>query len=238
MRKQALFVGDLGALKDLGDPERWREMLRLGIIAELDAVNLYTQMSELAEDTSIKKIMIDIAKEEKTHAGEFQALLERIDKEYAVELDAGKKEVEDKTAGYNRGVLVEKMAMIANGLDDFGFVKDASVIDGMMRKVAFFNMDNVADNLTKIVRDWSKEQQEKGEEGIVRPGGLDVRELIGKLVENLNVYIHDKDNLTRLALSSSELTYVKHVVRPALQSKGGPWGKQLVDKLPHIVHGL
>jgi rubrerythrin len=50
-----------------------REILRAGIIAELDAINLYEQMAAMTENENIKKILLDIAKEEKTHMGEFQA---------------------------------------------------------------------------------------------------------------------------------------------------------------------
>ena len=51
-----------------------KEILRLGMIAELDAVSLYEQMAAMTENENIKKILLDIAKEEKTHVGEFQTL--------------------------------------------------------------------------------------------------------------------------------------------------------------------
>jgi len=70
-----------------------KEILRAGIIAELDAVNLYEQMAAMAEDGNIKKMLLDIAKEEKTHVGEFQALLLNRDEEQVKELEAGKEEV-------------------------------------------------------------------------------------------------------------------------------------------------
>ncbi len=72
-----------------------REILRLGIIAELDAVSLYEQMAAMAESPRIRTVLADIAKEEKTHVGEFQALLLELDKEQAGELVKGKKEVEE-----------------------------------------------------------------------------------------------------------------------------------------------
>ena len=72
-----------------------KEILRAGIIAELDAVNLYEQMAAMTEKQNIKKVLLDIAKEEKTHAGEFQALLLQEDKEQQKELEEGKKEVEE-----------------------------------------------------------------------------------------------------------------------------------------------
>ena len=74
-----------------------KEILRAGIIAELDAVNLYEQMAAMTENKNIKKILLDIAKEEKTHVGEFQALLLKEDKEQVKELEEGKKEVEELT---------------------------------------------------------------------------------------------------------------------------------------------
>ena len=73
------------------------EILRIGIIAELDAVNLYEQMAAAAQDKNIKKILLDIAKEEKTHVGEFQTLLLNRDTEQVEELEAGRKEVEEET---------------------------------------------------------------------------------------------------------------------------------------------
>ena len=74
-----------------------KEILRVGMIAELDAVNLYEQLTAMTENVNIKKILLDIAKEEKTHAGEFQTLLLKEDKEQEKELEEGKKEVEELT---------------------------------------------------------------------------------------------------------------------------------------------
>lgn len=63
----------------------------------MDAINLYEQMASLTENKNIRKILLDIAKEEKTHVGEFQALLLMEDKEQEKELEEGKKEVEEET---------------------------------------------------------------------------------------------------------------------------------------------
>ena len=73
-----------------------KEILRLGIIAELDAVSLYEQLSAITNNKDLKKIFLDVAKEEKTHVGEFQALLLNLDQEQAQELEEGKKEVEEE----------------------------------------------------------------------------------------------------------------------------------------------
>jgi rubrerythrin len=74
-----------------------KEILRAGIIAELDAINLYEQMAAITQRKDIKAILMDIAREEKTHVGEFQTLLVQLDKEQQRELEEGKKEVERKT---------------------------------------------------------------------------------------------------------------------------------------------
>ena len=72
------------------------EILRAGIMAELDAISLYEQMAAMTENKDIKTILLDIAREEKTHVGEFQALLLMRDREQDEELIKGRKEVEEK----------------------------------------------------------------------------------------------------------------------------------------------
>ena len=73
------------------------EILRVGMIAELDAVSLYEQMAAMTDNENIKKLLLDIAKEEKTHVGEFQALLLKEDEDQEKELEEGKKEVDELT---------------------------------------------------------------------------------------------------------------------------------------------
>jgi len=72
-----------------------KEILRAGVIAELDAINLYEQMAAMTGKENIRKVLLDIAKEEKTHVGEFQALLLKQDGEQRRELEEGKKEVDE-----------------------------------------------------------------------------------------------------------------------------------------------
>lgn len=74
-----------------------KEILRVGIIAELDAINLYEQLAAMAKNDNTKKVLLDIAKEEKTHMGEFLALLLKEDSQQVKELEEGKKEVEELT---------------------------------------------------------------------------------------------------------------------------------------------
>jgi len=73
------------------------ELARIGLIAELDAINLYEQLAAKAKDEKLKKIFLDIAKEEKTHFGEFLEMLLQYDKEQAKELENAKKEIKELT---------------------------------------------------------------------------------------------------------------------------------------------
>ncbi|HPC56245.1 MAG TPA: ferritin family protein [Caldisericia bacterium] len=82
-------------LENVSKEELDNEILRVGIIAELDAINLYEQLASMTKDTSLKKVFLDIAKEEKTHVGEFLTLLLMKDKEGEKELKNGKEEVKE-----------------------------------------------------------------------------------------------------------------------------------------------
>jgi len=72
-----------------------RQILRIAIMAELDAINLYEQLASLTEDEDLKAVLLDVAREEKTHVGEFLEMLLRMDEEQAEELEAGREEVEE-----------------------------------------------------------------------------------------------------------------------------------------------
>ena len=86
---------------DLGDKkfskEELAEALRLSIIAELDAINLYLQLARSIDDEAVRKVFEDVADEEKTHVGEFLALLKNIDPKQVEELRHGAEEVEELT---------------------------------------------------------------------------------------------------------------------------------------------
>ncbi|RLE88917.1 MAG: rubrerythrin [Thermoprotei archaeon] len=75
--------------------EELLEALRISIIAELDAINLYMQFARAVDDERVRKVFEDVAREEKTHVGEFLALLKLLDAEQATELSAGEKEVRE-----------------------------------------------------------------------------------------------------------------------------------------------
>jgi len=71
------------------------QVLRLAVIAELDAISLYEQLAAVASSEEIKKVLLDVAKEEKTHVGEFLEMLLRVDKEQVEELEKGREEIKE-----------------------------------------------------------------------------------------------------------------------------------------------
>ena len=74
-----------------------REILRVAIVGELDAINLYEELANMTESPDLKAVLLDVAEEEKTHVGEFQTMLLRKDKQQKIELKKGREEVEELT---------------------------------------------------------------------------------------------------------------------------------------------
>ena len=72
-----------------------KQILRAGILAELDAINLYEQMAAMTDNKDLKAVLLDVAKEEKEHVGEFQYLLLKYDKQQVEEMEDGQKEVKE-----------------------------------------------------------------------------------------------------------------------------------------------
>lgn len=75
------------------------QILRAAMIAELDAVNLYEQLVSMATNELAKKVLLDVAHEEKIHAGEFESVLEKLDPAYEEAEEEGEEEVEDMENG-------------------------------------------------------------------------------------------------------------------------------------------
>ena len=70
-----------------------KSVARAGVMAELDAVNLYEQMASKVSNSDLRDLLLRIAREEKVHCGEFTALLEKVDKEHRPAIAEGKAEV-------------------------------------------------------------------------------------------------------------------------------------------------
>ena len=84
-------------IKKIKQEDLDREILRASVIAELDAINLYEEMANMTDNADLKAVLLDIAREEKTHVGEFQTMLLRMDEEQVKELANGEGEVEELT---------------------------------------------------------------------------------------------------------------------------------------------
>ncbi len=84
-----------GKVKEENSEMSDAELARIGLIAELDAINLYEQLAAQAKDPLLKKIFEDIANEEKTHVGEFLEILKRLDPKQIEEIEKGKEEVKE-----------------------------------------------------------------------------------------------------------------------------------------------
>jgi rubrerythrin len=82
-------------LKNVKKENLDKQILRAGILAELDAINLYEQMADMTDNKQLKMILLDIAKEEKEHVGEFQYLLLKMDTQQKEELEEGAEEVKE-----------------------------------------------------------------------------------------------------------------------------------------------
>lgn len=69
--------------------------LRLAVITELDAINMYLQLARAIDIEEVRKVFEEVAREEKTHVGEFLAVLKSLDPEQVEELRKGAEEVRE-----------------------------------------------------------------------------------------------------------------------------------------------
>ncbi|MFW5903925.1 MAG: ferritin family protein [Candidatus Saliniplasma sp.] len=90
-----MFAKEPIDLKKLKKENSDKEILRFALAAELDAINFYEQMADYTENKHLKQVLLDVAKEEKEHVGEFQTLLLRLDKQQIEMMEEGKEEVKE-----------------------------------------------------------------------------------------------------------------------------------------------
>jgi len=69
--------------------------IRLDLAAEEEAVHIYMAQADAAEEPLAKKVLIDIANEERQHAGEFLRLLQILTGDEDKWLKEGAKEVDE-----------------------------------------------------------------------------------------------------------------------------------------------
>lgn len=72
--------------------------IRLDLAAEQEAVHLYMAHAEATDHPLARKVLMDIANEERVHAGEFERLLEILTGDEAKWLAEGKAEVDEMAA--------------------------------------------------------------------------------------------------------------------------------------------
>jgi len=70
--------------------------IRFMVSAEYEAIQLYQQLAESTDNKLAKEVLLDIADEEKVHAGEFLRLLHELQPDEADFYDEGAKEVEEE----------------------------------------------------------------------------------------------------------------------------------------------
>lgn len=74
--------------------------IRFMISAEYEAIQLYMQLAESTDDKLAKEVLIDIADEERVHAGEFLKLLYHLDPEEEKYYKEGFEEIEEEFGEY------------------------------------------------------------------------------------------------------------------------------------------
>jgi len=77
--------------------------IRFVIAAEYEAIQLYTQIAESTDNQLVKTVLLDIADEEKVHAGEFLRLLREIEPSEEEFYQDGYREVEEKIEELEKG---------------------------------------------------------------------------------------------------------------------------------------
>jgi rubrerythrin len=69
--------------------------LRLSLCAEEEAIHIYTAIADSCDDVLARKVLIDVANEERVHKGEFQRLIELLAPDETGFMKDGAKEVDE-----------------------------------------------------------------------------------------------------------------------------------------------
>jgi len=81
--------------------------IRLNLAAEHEAVHLYMAHAEATDHPLARKVLIDVANEERVHAGEFQRLLEILTGDEQKWMAEGKAEVDEMAAEIGASTTAE-----------------------------------------------------------------------------------------------------------------------------------
>lgn len=122
-----------------------KEIFRSAIVAEMNAVSLYEQMAATTQNDSIKTILLDIAKEEKTHIGEFQFMLVQLDEQQAQELENGAQEAAAKIVIKRQDKVCESCQCLQAQVDNLtqGTEMDDTMLDALEMDLAAANQEIV-----------------------------------------------------------------------------------------------
>jgi rubrerythrin len=85
----------MAADRKLTEPELVRA-IRFMVAAEYEAVQLYMQLAESIDDKLAQEVLVDIADEERVHAGEFLRLLKHLAPDERQFYEEGANEVEEE----------------------------------------------------------------------------------------------------------------------------------------------
>lgn len=88
----------LASDRKLTDAELIRA-IRFMVSAEYEAIQLYMQLAESTDNELAKQVLVDIADEERVHAGEFLRLLHELAPDEAAFYQEGAQEVEEEFMG-------------------------------------------------------------------------------------------------------------------------------------------
>jgi rubrerythrin len=119
------FTGVVPGRK-LTDSELLRA-LRLNIAAEQEAVHLYMAHADATDNELAKKVLIDIADEERVHAGEFQRLINILAKDEEALLAQGAEEVDEMAAGRGPEITEAETPVVAKPIPTIGNLKTRGI---------------------------------------------------------------------------------------------------------------
>jgi len=100
--------------------------IRLNIAAEYEAIHLYMAHAEATDHLLAKKVLIDVANEEREHIGEFMRLLQILTGDEETWLAVGREEVDEMAAELGAAGEAESAATTEVGGEEttIGSLKD------------------------------------------------------------------------------------------------------------------
>jgi rubrerythrin len=101
--------------------------IRLNVAAEHEAIHLYMAHAEATDHPLAKKVLVDIANEERVHIGEFERLLEILTGDEDEWIAEGREEVDEMAAELSAAKSAEVEAPEAGGEEaTIGSLKDST----------------------------------------------------------------------------------------------------------------